>query len=298
MEHPVDEGQTRETRKSPHRVFSLWLNTIGTMLIVAGSIGVTLALASSHHASPAEAVGAPVTRRVQAGGLEFVMQVTPGPYFLGELLEADLSLTNDSLTTYTLGGPKVAGPCGAAVYLDMTGTSTPQYELPVADTHSCPFMMSQLTPGETITLHEFLPVSNSGTVTLQSGASFFQFVAGPDGGGSITPAHSPLDGLWPSITISVAAATPPGRQITLQMEGTQVQINAPPAALTHLFYIYTVACNAFQGGTVGTGNFAWEPISTTTLREPNCDDYGNQVIQWSYAVSAPGYAIASGHVGA
>jgi hypothetical protein len=68
-------------------------------------------------------------------------------------------------------------------------------------------------------------------------------------------------------------------------------------ALAHLYYIYNVTCYAFQGGTVGTGNFAWEPIYSTSLQEPNCGDEGNQVIAWSYAVSAPGYAIASGQVG-
>jgi hypothetical protein len=296
MEQPVDEDQSWETRKSPHRVFSLWLNTVGAMLIVAGFIGVTLALASHHAASPAGPVGAPVTRMAQASGLDFEMQVTPGPYFLGELLKADLSLTNDSGTTYTLQGPSVAGPCGAAVYVYISDARSPQYQLPVDDMHSCPLMMSQLTPGQTITLHEFLPLSNSGTVTLQSGANFLKTIAGPDGSKSMTNGPSPLDGRWPSLTIAAAATPPLDREITLQREGTQVQIDAP-TALAQLFYIYTVTCNAFQGGTVGTGNYAWQPISTTTLHEPNCGDYGNQVIQWSYAVSAPGYAIASGDVG-
>ena len=75
-----------------------------------------------------------------------------------------------------------------------------------------------------------------------------------------------------------------------------MQINAPLAALAHLYYIYNVTCNAFQGGTVGTGNYAWQPVFTTVIHEPNCGDYGSQVIEWSYAVSAPGYAIASGQV--
>jgi hypothetical protein len=77
-----------------------------------------------------------------------------------------------------------------------------------------------------------------------------------------------------------------------------VQINASLAARAHLAYIYTVTCNAVYGGTVGTGNFVWEPLATTIVQEPTCGDVGRQVIQWSYAVSAPTYAIASGHMGA
>jgi hypothetical protein len=54
-----------------------------------------------------------------------------------------------------------------------------------------------------------------------------------------------------------------------------------------------------SGCTVTTGNFtgnvAWEPIGTVVL-EPNCGVAGYQTSEWSYAVSAPGYAIASGQV--
>ena len=287
-----------------------WLSGLVSMLVVTGLIGGALALFRSavspvSPGSPATGPdtwvgGTPVTRGAKAGGLDFVMQVTPGPYFLGELLAAELSLRNDSRTSYTLAGPSMAGGCGAAVFLEMTGGRSgggPQYVLPVADTHSCPFITSRLTPGETMTLDEFLPVSSSGEVTLQSGARFLQTVTGPDGSQSITSAHSPLDGLWPSLKVSVAATTPSGRQITVQREGTLVQIHAPLAARAHLHYLYTVTCNAFQGGTVGTGNFGWGPISTAAVHEPDCGDYGSQVIQWAYAVSAPGYAIASGSMG-
>ena len=290
-------GRLPRGRRWLHR-----LSVLASILLIAGVIGMALALLRSH-ASPAAKsnillAGTPITSRVEAGGLTFSMQMTPGPYFLGELLLADLSLSNGSHTTYWLGGPKEAGPCGAAVFVNLTGGSGSSYRLPVADEHSCPFISSTLAPGETITLHEFLPVSTSGEVTLESGANFLQTTTDPSGNKSVTRGNSPLDGLWPSMKIQVATAAPSDRKITLRREGTQARIDAPAAVLGRLYYLYTVACVAFQGGTVETGNFAWEPISTTTLREPNCGDYGSQIIQWSYAVSSPGYAIASGQAGA
>jgi hypothetical protein len=299
---PMEESTTRPSLPSSrlpyHRHRIGWLNGLVSILVVAGMSGVALALFSHHTALPARVVEGPGMRMVQSGGLTFVMRFTPGPYFLGELLEADLSLTNASLTTYMLAGSKVASPCGAVVFVYMAGDLQPQYVLPVATMHSCPPFTSNLTPGETVTLHEFLPISNSGEVTLESGARFLQTFVDPDGIQNITTGPSPLDGHWPSIILSVAATTPADRQLTVQREGALVRINAPRAALAHLYYIYTVSCNAFQGGTVKTGNFAWEPISTTSVREPDCGDSGNQVIQWSYAVSAPGFAIASEQVGA
>ncbi|HKV84676.1 MAG TPA: hypothetical protein VJN88_08975, partial [Ktedonobacterales bacterium] len=288
------------SRPSPRGRWRRWLSGAASLLVIAGIVGAALALLRTH-ASPAATsnnavVGTPVVREAKAGGLDFVLRVTPGPYFLGELLVADLSLANDSHTTYTLGGPKIAGPCGAAVSAYLTGDNGPQRPLGVAVEHSCPFITSTLGPGQKMTLHEFLNVSTSGDVTLETGANFLQTVTGPGGSQATTSGSSPLDGLWPTIAMQVAAATPANRQITLRREGAQVRISAPAAALTHLYYIYTVDCVGFQGGTVGTGNFAWEPISTTTVHEPNCGDYGDQVIQWAYAVSAPGYAIASGQV--
>src|SRR5262249_23390565 len=162
---------------------------------------------------------------------------------LGELLEADLTLTNLSSTTYRFGGLMEAGPCGDAVYLDVVGGGKPQYVLPVSEIQpSCPFLMSTLAPGASATLHQFTPLSNTGDVTLQSGAYVLQTVTGPDGSQNTTSGHSPLDGLWPSLHISVAATAPVDRQITLQRQGNLLQINAPLSALAHLYYIYNVTC--------------------------------------------------------
>jgi hypothetical protein len=70
--------------------------------------------------------------------------------------------------------------------------------------------------------------------------------------------------------------------------GTRVFIIAPPPALLHLVYTYTVSA-----GGCGTGNFGWEPIVLSSVEEGVCaGHYGT----WSYAVGAPGYAITSGTV--
>jgi hypothetical protein len=285
-------------KQPPNARISRRLNTIAAVLVIAAITGISLLLFRSHQpstdGSPVGALGTPVTTHIQANGLEFSMRITPAPYFLSELFVADLSLTNHTQTTFSLEGPSFSGPCGSALFLQMTGGATPDYTLPVSDEHSCPFMRTSLKPGETLTFHQFTPLSNSGDIILTPGASFLHTQTGPDGVQSTTSGPGPLDGHWPSIKIRVSSRVPSDRKISLQQEVTQVQINAPAAARTHLYYIYNVTCDAFQGGTVGTGNFAWEPISTTILHQPDCGDYGNQNIHWSYAVSAPGYAIASG----
>jgi hypothetical protein len=302
MGQPLGDDQSLEGRSSHRRRSLLWLNGIGSILIVAGIVGVSVALLSTHRSSANTATGSvggtPVTREVEAGGLDFHMQVTPGPYFLGEFLVADLSLTNRSVSTFTLAGTSGDSPCGDALYLNTTGGTGPTYTMPVNDIHPCPFSMTQVTPGETLALNHFLPVPNAGNVTLEPGADFLQTTVGPDGVQSTTNGPSPLDGHWPSITISVSPSAPLDRRISVLSEGSQVLINGPAAALAHLYYNYTVTCDAIQGGTVGTGNFAWEPISTTVLREPDCGDEGTHtILEWSYAVSAPGYSIASGRNG-
>jgi hypothetical protein len=287
--------------------------------VIAGIIGTVRALVRSHvppdtsalarsQSSPALGSdfwvgGTPVTREVQAGGLDFVMQITPGPYFLGELLAANLILRNDSRTTYTLGGPSpfpdpwVDGICGTTISVTISGgASELQYGPPLADeVPTCPFGGFALAPGRTLTLHKFIPLTSIGELTLQAGAYFTQTLTAPDGTRSITAGHGPLDGRWPSIKIAVAAATPADRQITLQRTRAQVQINAPLAARAHLYVIDAVTCEASQRGAGASGSMVWKPLATTVVQESNCGDFSGPVSQWWYMVSAPGYAIALGH---
>ena len=163
-----------------------WLNGLGAVLIVAGIIGVSLSVARSpRSASYGTAIWGgegPSTRVAQAGGLYFVMTVTPGPYFLGELLQVDLSLANSSFTTYTLGDS-----CGGAVYVNRRAEPARTIHYRSCTIVSCPFFPTVLKPGQTLTLHQLLPLPRTGQVTLQPGADFLQSQEAPDGGQELVP---------------------------------------------------------------------------------------------------------------
>jgi hypothetical protein len=281
------------------------LNVPLSLLVVFGIVVATLALVWAHvqavSASGGWVGGTPVTREAQANGFDLIMQVTPGPYFLGELLVANLILTNDSLTSATLQGSvqgTLVGSCGGAINLEATGGTAPHYRLP-ADTlviPRCYLGTATLIPGATITLHEFVPLASSGKVTLRPESEVLPIAASPNGeqSGNWIP-RTPI-GHWPSLTISVAPTIPVDRRISLSAEGTEVQISAPLAARSHLYYTDTIACISDSGEGYGSFIF-WKSISTTTVQEPECNPPTDPNVRWSYAVSAPGYAIASGQMG-
>jgi hypothetical protein len=75
----------------------------------------------------ARPVRAPTTVRVEASGLEMSMSITPGPYFLSEVLVADMTLTNHTNTTFMLR----EGLCYPALRLKQTGGKSPHYTLPL-----------------------------------------------------------------------------------------------------------------------------------------------------------------------
>src|SRR5947209_8562762 len=66
------------------------MNTLAAVLVVSAIIGASLLLFTHRpHASetvPTGPAGSPATVRTEAGGLEMAMSITPGPYFLGEML--------------------------------------------------------------------------------------------------------------------------------------------------------------------------------------------------------------------
>ena len=279
QESPSSVRTTRRRGRILHVI-----NGLAAVLVIAAIIGTSLLL-FRHQPAGAPAVGpvgTPVTAHTRANGLEMSLQITSGPYFLSELLAVDISLTNHTHTTFTLSGSFGTNLCGSAFDLLLIAENRSHYTLPVnSGLGTCPPGMVLLKPGQTITGHGYTPVTDSGHVTLTAKTSFLTNV-GPN----------PLDGHWPSIQINVAEQVPSDRVVSLQQQGSQVFITAPPAARGHLVAMQTLDCQVVPGlGGHETAFYYWKQISTNVLHEPRCP---GKTVSWSYAVSAPGYAVASG----
>jgi hypothetical protein len=245
--------------------------------------------------APVGLVAAPITKTSQANGIEASMQVTAGPYFLGELLEANLSLTNHTQTTLIINGFLRGGMCmyspsvqSTVLFVNSTGGNNPQYTIPGLTDHPmnmrCPLSTVQLKPGQTIKVSQDVPLVKSGNVELAMGARFYHKQS--DNNGQVTSMFDPLAGHWPTFQLAVVSHPPSDRVISLQWHGTQVNINAPAPARSNLRYFF--AC--WQEGDE-TGNLPWAPLAKTELDASQC---AGSTAKWQFAVGAPGYMIVNG----
>lgn len=286
----TDEADDGGAQMPQHARRMRVLNTIAATLIVAVMLGASLVLFSRHNA-PSQVVtfdsqGEHVTVTSSAGGFEMVMRLTAGPYFLSELLAVDISLTNHTDQTAYLGFPFEQDTCGYHSSDDagvqILGGSKPAYTLPLPTDHSCPaaapfYYGIVLKPSQTLSVARYLPLTLSGPMTLVGKTQFYQ----PGANNYPEPATSPLENHWPSLHITVSPQIPVDRTLSVQRITTQVKVLAP--AGKQLVYMYAIACTNTEGG-----NFAWEPISTTTIKpfDDSCD--------WTFAFAVPGYAILTG----
>ena len=287
-EMPVQQpGQTRSVpraKTSSQRGRMLrFVNGLAAVLVVGLLVGASLLLfrSSPHqHAAqpPADSTGP--TARAQANGMEASLHlVTAGPYFLSELLSVDVSLTNHTRKTVELlGRNKADDLCfSSALNAQVTGGDAPTYTFPRL-VFAClqPLYVTWLAPGQTLTMHYYLPVIKSGEVTVTMGSMRDSHLA------------SPLDGHWPSLRIRVDPRVPSNRMLSLHAQGAQVMIQAPPAARAHLLYRESITCDWY-----GDGSHAeWTPLATTLLSQPACPTAHKH---WEYIVGAPGYAIVAGN---
>ncbi|MGO8951304.1 MAG: hypothetical protein ACLQUY_27350 [Ktedonobacterales bacterium] len=232
---------------------------------------------------------------VAAGGLQMTIAVPPGPYFLSELLEVQMTLANQSQTTYQVQGDPRPSYCDSAIWVGQSGGEPPTYQWPTFPDLRCAELPSTLAPGEQWSILQFIPLTPSGRVTLSAQATFYTIVSTePDGGTEENGGPGPFTNGWPSLTIQVAPTVPANRTIALAAENGRLSISPPPGARAHLYYLYIVTCA--EGGGTGEGqtNGYWQPVSSTPLAEPSCQGTHER---WQYSVAAPGYAIASGMLG-
>ncbi len=274
------------------------LNSLAAVVVLGAVISAALLLFSHRPQSQPAAGGSDGTilaDHSSAGGLEMSLYLTPGPYFLSEMLAVDITLTNSGNTPYYIGIPFTSSPCGYTSGINTTGGGAPHYNITVATDHSCPAGIGSaavLNPGQTLTAHKYQPLLDSGHVTLTAYTSFFS-KNGNNGFRSYNPIDGPFADHWPSTKINVNSKIPADLQLSYKINGTHVIVSAPPAAQSHLLYLYDIECQDFSdSGTTGTGNFGWESITSNQVSLPGCPGKNPQ---WDFAFAAPGYAIVIGN---
>lgn len=256
-------------------------------------------------------LGPPTGVDVQWDGLEMNMRVTPGPYFLGELLAVDLSLTNHTHPTVTLGGTRHTSDdllCGDSSLLpEQNGGTAPHYSLfttPVQMIISCnairlpgPYSDLAFAPGQTVTGSFYVLLTNSGEVTL-AGAAFFYVLPTNSQKGEWQRNSGPLTGHLPVLRIHVMPQVPADRQLSILHEDSKSSTIQAPTGLHLLAQTYVIcqdsAGHPWASGTIWNRDY-WQPLSRSVVQRPACNGSGLTVAQWKYAIGAVGYEVKQGY---
>ena len=314
---------------------------LAAVLVIGVLIGTSLLISLSRPrtagapAAPTVSVDKSGAVHTQADGLEATLQVTPGPYFLGELLEVDLSLTNHSHTTFqgdrchlyplliVIDGEGVrdtnlASVADATIYRDQYTVkifphNTNLAHLPpitfppefLSDCFPAPFNVVSLQPGKTISVQRYIALTRSGHVTLAERATFQKVIHEANGGIKLVPTASPLDGHWPSLQIAVGTRVPSNHTLSLRQQTTQLVVSVPTAARGYLLYSYEYVCGLGKVVTESGGEFRADHKITQpsmTLQKPQCDlqnpNLGStppKLLKLTYVIGVPGYAMLSGN---
>jgi hypothetical protein len=270
---------------------SRFLANLVAALVVIGIILGSWALFRTHtpsNSTPGSPIGSGwgPSAQAEAGGLEASMHVLiGGPYFLSELLPVDVSFTNHTQGPARLDASvrivnnSIAYPCFPHEFLvQVTGGHNPSYTFPELDIACAqPLFTNEVGPGQTITIHQYVPLTKSGEVTLTTGMRLpGRFI-------------DPFNRLWPAVHVQVQVnpQVPQDRAIPLQPQPGRVTISAPAGARAHLLYMQGITCDGYDL----SYPVKWTPLSTNVLHEPACPAAHRH---WTYIVSAPGYAIVSG----
>jgi hypothetical protein len=254
------------------------------LALVGGAILLVFPAASSALTGP--------TATTEVNGLVLTLRVAPGPYFLRESLPVGVSLTNHSKATIYVEGHAGVNQGLTAFLMKQEGGGAPRYQFPETWCLWCPsgpgVIPNGLAPGQSMSGSDLLPITGSGHVTMTAGVGVFAVTTFPTGGMSIGSQSDPFAGRGPTLHLTVAAAAPPNRTVGLWRIGTHLIVIAPPQALAHLVHLYTLSVR----GSYWRDSLGWQPITTLVIEGPPPICGGDFAI-WSYAVGAPGYAVAS-----
>lgn len=137
--------------------------------------------------------------------------------------------------------------------------------------------ITRVQPGQTLTIHHYVPLTRSGAVTLTMHS---------DAADTPMP-FAPLKGHWPTVQILVQPQVPQDRALAFQQQQGKVIIELPAGAQTHLLEMQSISCDQY----LASGDLRWTTLSTNVLEEPTCPAAHPH---WEYVVSAPGYSIVPG----
>ena len=284
VQHPL-QTRSRPILSLSSRRWQLarFVRDLAAVLLVGMLVGAALLMfrsAAHQTATHPSASSTGPSAVTEFNGLQASIQVLiPGPYFLSELVSVDVGLTNHTGRPLLLpGSNKPDSVCfSSALSVQITAGSAPTYTAPKLDMGCLLYLLTTtLGSGQTLTMHDFLPVTKSGEVTITMGGK----LGYPDRG-------DPLAGHWPSVSMQVALKVPSNRALSLRNQGAQVIVQAPPAARAHLVYLESISCDQYGGGS----QLNWNPLPTHVLSQPACPTPHKH---WEYIVSAPGYAIVAG----
>lgn len=247
----------------------------------------------------------------RVGPFEMSLKITPSPYFLDELLEVDLSITNDTRTAYWLDPRVNKNPqCPNFLNIAMTAGGSPHVTdfehfwagLPWPSPN-CNSLAQELPTAEilvethqTITIKQYVQLTSSGQVTLT-----IRMVSLEASAGSGTSATIPASAPWGSVSISVSPRIPSDRQLSVKQQKTQVVVSGPPAVNGHLLLKTGSVCAGSGGGAYIES--PGSPPGTTVVVKPSdvACGFGNTLLSappvwWAYVVGAPGYPVYFGMV--
>jgi hypothetical protein len=278
---PPHPGTSRRWRVRP-------LVALSVLTLLLGS---SCGLVKTPSRAPATA---PAPRaQTQVGGVELTLRVLiVGPYFLRELLPVDVALTNHTQQAVDLLEPPItADLChDSALMARLTAGSDPSAAfppIPIGLDCLARLDTTQVQPGETLTIHQYVPLSRSGAVTLSMQSARLCAPIQPTCQSATLVPFPPLDGHWPSVQFQVQPQVPPDRALALHEQPGRVRIEAPAGAQGQLLAMQSLSCDLF----LAVNGARWTPLATTVLEEATCPSAHPT---WIYIVSAPGYAIVSG----